>query len=75
MGQHYCPQCAKWFESNDNLTSHQRGKPHKRRVRQLRDEPYSQKEAEAAVGLTTDNGRKTREEEMVDVVDVADDVR
>lgn len=28
------------------------------RVRQLREEPYSQKEAEAAVGLTTDNGKR-----------------
>ena len=27
------------------------------RVRQLREEPYTQKEAEAAVGLTTDNDR------------------
>lgn len=30
-----------------------------RRLRQLRDEPYSQKEAEAAIGLTTDNGKRT----------------
>lgn len=29
------------------------------RVRQLRDEPYTQKEAEAAVGLSTDNGKRT----------------
>jgi bud site selection protein 20 len=29
------------------------------RVRALRDEPYSQKEAEAAVGLGTDNGKRT----------------
>ena len=28
------------------------------RLRVLRDEPYSQKEAEAAIGLTTDNGSK-----------------
>lgn len=31
----------------------------KARVRALRDEPYSQKEAEAAVGLRTDNGKRT----------------
>jgi bud site selection protein 20 len=30
-----------------------------RRVKQLREEPYSQKEAEAAIGLTTDNGKRT----------------
>ncbi|EOD48169.1 zinc finger protein [Neofusicoccum parvum] len=31
LGQFYCKECAKWFESNDNFSSHQRGKPHKRR--------------------------------------------
>jgi bud site selection protein 20 len=31
----------------------------RRRVKQLREEPYSQKEAEAAIGLTTDNGKRT----------------
>ncbi|OMP86003.1 Zinc finger protein bud20 [Diplodia seriata] len=56
LGQFYCKECAKWFESNDNLTSHQRGKPHKRRLRQLREEPHTPKESEAAVGLRTDNG-------------------
>lgn len=58
LGQHYCVECAKWFESEDNLTKHARGKPHKRRVKQLTEEPYSQKEAEAATGLSTDNGRQ-----------------
>lgn len=29
------------------------------RVKQLREEPYSQKEAEAAIGLTTNNGTRT----------------
>jgi bud site selection protein 20 len=29
------------------------------RLRALRHEPYSQKEAEAAVGLTTDNGKRS----------------
>lgn len=32
------------------------------RVRQLKEEPYSQKEAEAATGLTTDNGRRKEED-------------
>ncbi|KAF2144674.1 uncharacterized protein K452DRAFT_198425, partial [Aplosporella prunicola CBS 121167] len=59
LGKFYCKECAKWFESDYNLVAHRRGKPHKRRVRQLREEPYSQKEAEAAVGLTTDNGSRT----------------
>ncbi|KAK5151733.1 hypothetical protein BJ546DRAFT_970247 [Cryomyces antarcticus] len=58
LGEWYCTECAKWFESAPNLEAHERGKPHKRRVRQLREEPYTQKEAEAAVGLGTDNGKR-----------------
>lgn len=30
---------------------HRKGKNHKRRVRALKEQPYTQKEAEAAVGL------------------------
>ena len=74
FGQWYCIECSKWFESEINLVKHAKGKPHKRRVRQLKDEPYTQKEAEAAVGLTTDNGRRLEEREMVDVEDELDGV-
>ncbi|KAK2062345.1 zinc finger-containing protein [Colletotrichum caudatum] len=55
LGQHYCVECAKWFETEVSLVGHHRGKPHKRRVKQLKEEPYTQKDAEAAVGLRTDN--------------------
>lgn len=34
------------------------------RIRALRAEPYTQKEAEAAVGLRTDNGLATASEEQ-----------
>lgn len=66
FGDFYCVECAKWFESKTNLDHHTKGKPHKRRVRQLKEEPYSQKEAEAAAGLTTDNGKRLNEEDMAD---------
>lgn len=36
------------------------------RLRQLKEEPYSQKEAEAAAGLFTDNGRRQTEQMVVD---------
>lgn len=67
FGQWYCVECAKWFESESNFVKHGKGKPHKRRVRQLKDQPYTQKEAEAAVGLGTDNGpagRRVEEAKM-----------
>lgn len=66
FGQFYCTECAKWFESELNFGKHTKGKPHKKRVKQLKEEPYSQKEAEAAIGLTTNNGRKTVEADMID---------
>ncbi|KAL1852030.1 hypothetical protein VTK73DRAFT_9313 [Phialemonium thermophilum] len=56
LGKHYCVECAKWFETEASLVVHRRGKPHKRRVKQLKEEPYTHKEADAAVGLWTDNG-------------------
>lgn len=31
LGQFYCKECAKWFESEANQVAHQRGKVHKRR--------------------------------------------
>ncbi|KAK7745998.1 hypothetical protein SLS53_002719 [Cytospora paraplurivora] len=55
LGKHYCVECAKWYEAESTLKAHLRGKPHKRRVKQLKEEPYTQKDAEAAVGLWTDN--------------------
>lgn len=57
LGRFYCIECAKWFEGENSLLQHRKGKNHKRRIRALRAEPYTQKEAEAAVGLRTDNGR------------------
>jgi bud site selection protein 20 len=41
-----------WQLADRSLTIHNR-------VKDLKDEPYSQKEAEAAVGLRTDNGQRT----------------
>jgi len=35
LGQHYCTECAKWFETQTSLEDHQKGKPHKRRYAPL----------------------------------------
>jgi len=64
LGRHYCVECAKWFESEYNLVAHRKGKNHKRRIRLLREEPYTQKVAEAAVGLGTDKGRHEKSSAM-----------
>ncbi|CAJ2508829.1 Uu.00g138550.m01.CDS01 [Anthostomella pinea] len=51
LGKWYCVECAKYFESEVNMVFHKKGKPHKRRAKQLLEEPFTQKEAEAAVGI------------------------
>jgi bud site selection protein 20 len=41
-----------------------------KRLKALKDEPYSQKEAEAAIGLRTDNGPRHNAKDNVDDVEV-----
>jgi len=67
MGQYYCVECAKWFETEHNLTVHRKGKNHKRRLRILRVDPHTQRTAEAAVGLGVDNGRQNLQTSNMDM--------
>lgn len=61
LGQHYCVECARYFITEDALTQHQRTKIHKNRVKELKEKPYTQAEAEAAAGMApTDNGFQPR---------------
>ncbi|KAJ2000855.1 hypothetical protein GGI04_000011 [Coemansia thaxteri] len=57
LGQHYCVECSRYYIDDRSLGEHRRGREHKRRLRDLKDPAYTQREAEAAVGLVTDNGR------------------
>lgn len=59
-GDFPCIECSRHFISQDALEKHRTTKIHRRRLKELRDEPYSQKEADAAAGLGTDNGRSSR---------------
>ncbi|VUC34565.1 unnamed protein product [Clonostachys rosea] len=67
LGRHYCVECAKWFETDKSLVTHRRGKPHKRRVKQLKEGPYDHKEALAAAGLRIDNGKRENDLDTDDV--------
>lgn len=40
MGQYYCVACARYFKDLDNLESHERSKPHKRRCKALQESPH-----------------------------------
>jgi bud site selection protein 20 len=65
FGQNYCVhvfsinQCARHFITKEALLDHEKTKLHKKRVKMLENgEAYTQKEAELAAGLGTDNGRQ-----------------
>eukprot|EP00047_Mylnosiga_fluctuans_P011268 m.20339 g.20339 ORF g.20339 m.20339 type:complete len:142 (+) comp3523_c0_seq1:1752-2177(+) len=51
FGQFYCVHCTRHFAENHLLVDHMKTKTHKKRVKNLSIEPYSQKEAEMAAGM------------------------
>ncbi|KAI9207932.1 uncharacterized protein BJ171DRAFT_492109 [Polychytrium aggregatum] len=57
LGQHYCIECSKYFVTENSLAAHIQSKIHKKRVKLLKEPAFTQKEAEAAAGLFTDNGK------------------
>ncbi|TVY46638.1 Zinc finger protein [Lachnellula occidentalis] len=71
LGQFYCIECAKWFESEHSMVTHRKGSTHKRRVKALKEEPYTQQEAEAAIGQRPpDNGPRLAAKENTRDVEV-----
>uniref|UniRef100_A0A8D0B0M6 Zinc finger protein 593 n=1 Tax=Salvator merianae TaxID=96440 RepID=A0A8D0B0M6_SALMN len=49
--QHYCLHCARYFVDLKSMKDHFRSKVHKKRLKQLSEEPYTQEEAERAAGM------------------------
>lgn len=41
MAQHYCLECAQYFDNDLALNEHKKGSKHKRRVKALKEIPYS----------------------------------
>lgn len=58
LGQFYCIPCARYFVDGPALAEHNRGKTHKKRLRELKEPIYTQKDAERAVGLSTERQSK-----------------
>ena len=52
-GQFYCVGTARYFVDQKALDDHKKSRAYKRRVKELREEtPFTQKDAEAAAGMT-----------------------
>jgi len=57
LAQHYCVECAKYFETDHALRSHWRSKVHKRRLKELKVPAYTIEESERAAGLGREGKR------------------
>lgn len=56
MAQFGCIPCSRYFATEVALVTHNRGKPHKRRLKKLEEEPYTIEESQRAAGCGIDNG-------------------
>jgi len=66
LAQHYCVECAKYFETDHALHTHWKGKVHKRRCKALKEPAYTIEEAERAAGLGREAKRPMTETMQVD---------
>ncbi|EFN51442.1 hypothetical protein CHLNCDRAFT_140160 [Chlorella variabilis] len=59
-GQHFCIACSRYFITQAALRTHERSKPHRRRVKELLGaRPHNQGDAEWAAGVgAPDNGQR-----------------
>ncbi|GAA5841963.1 hypothetical protein JCM9279_003171 [Rhodotorula babjevae] len=64
LAQHTCVACCRYFADAVSLETHVRGKPHKRRLKKLAEEPYTIEESQRAVGLGVDKGEYGRKKEQ-----------
>ena len=54
-GQFYCVETARYFVDQKALDDHKKSRAYKRRVKELKEEtPFTQKDAEAAAGMTAE---------------------
>ncbi|KAG6908744.1 hypothetical protein DXG01_003448 [Tephrocybe rancida] len=71
LAQHYCVECAKYYETDAALQSHWRSKVHKRRCKELKQPAYTIEEAERAAGLGKEGKRTTSVYRPLDAPEVA----
>jgi len=54
LAQHYCVECARYFETESAIETHRKTKLHKRRCKRLEQPAYTIEEAERAGGVGKD---------------------
>merc|ERR1712002_1188235 len=72
-GQFYCIHCARYFIDQKCFTEHKKTKAHKKRLRLLKEVPYSQAEAEVAAGMGS-YYIKAKDKDVQNPVEKMDDV-
>lgn len=58
-GAHYCVTCARHFVSGAVLEAHCRTKPHKKRLKEVAEPQYTQRDADAAAGMSAPDTAKS----------------
>lgn len=53
QGQIYCLQCARYFQSSGAMEKHYKSKPHKRRLKELKEPVWTQAWAEKCSGMSS----------------------
>lgn len=72
-GQFYCIPCARYFIDQSTFTEHKKTKNHKKRMRLLKETPYTQAEAEAAAGMGCYTTKIKKEETVKQIEKMVDD--
>ncbi len=62
QAQFYCLHCARYFISERAIQAHYKTKEHKKRLKRVKEKPYTQEEADFCAGL----GRQVVSKQMQD---------
>ncbi|BEJ14426.1 hypothetical protein CspHIS471_0401930 [Cutaneotrichosporon sp. HIS471] len=64
LGQHYCVECGKYYESDAALRTHTKSKVHKRRLKDLKEGAYTVEESQRSAGISAPDNRQRGVEEV-----------
>jgi bud site selection protein 20 len=64
-GEFHCHECDRYFVTDVALATHTSSKIHRRRMKELKQGAFTQKEAEESVGLKTDKTQRNKKVEDV----------